>query len=78
MTIQNLKVGDKLTHYCSGEIVEGIVKNIGIDFVVTKHDPIRWGENYFTETTIQKSTVLQYKTSQTTPGAWFKGKKLKA
>lgn len=78
MLIQNLQIGDTIKHYCCGEIVEGIVKNKGIDFVESEHPPVKWGQNTFTKTTISKSTGLQKLVSETTPSAWFNDAKLEA
>ena len=73
MKLQNLKIGDKITHYCSGNLVKGIVKKVGFNFVETEHEPICWGENIYTKTTIQKSLFSQHEISQTTPGSFYNG-----
>ena len=46
MKLQNLKIGDKITHYCSGLLVEGTVVIKGKKLVVTKHKPDNMGERY--------------------------------
>jgi len=76
--LSELKIGDKITHYCFGHLVEGtVIQTDGIG-VCTKHEPIRWGNDVCIETWIQPSAYLQKKWgAETTPGAWYKGERLK-
>ena len=88
MKLSELKIGDSIKHYCSGVIVTGEVIETGKDFVVTKHDPVNWGSDIYTNTRIMESSYLQKKWGgtdkhglpskgpATTPGAWFEGKEL--
>lgn len=90
MKLQDLKIGDKITHYCSGKLVEGTVIEIKGDGVICEHEPVNWGRDIYTRTGIYPSTYLQKKWggtdkngqpckgSETTPGAWYKGKRLKS
>jgi len=88
MKLQNLKIGDKITHYCSGLLVEGTVVIKGKKMVVTEHKPVNWGKDIYTNTSIMESSELQKKWGgkdkngnpakgmDVTPGAWYKGKPL--
>lgn len=90
MKLQDLKIGDKITHYCSGAIVEGTVIEIKNDGVITEHEPVQWGMDIYTKTGVYPSTYLQKKWGgkdkngqpgkgpETTPGAWYNGKPLKS
>ena len=90
MKLQNLKIGDKITHYCSGKLVEGTVIEKKGHGVICEHEPVRWGNDTYTQTGIYPSTYLQKKWGgtdkngqptkgpETTPGAWYKGKRLKS
>lgn len=84
--LSDLKIGDKITHYCFGHIVEGtVIQTDGIG-VCTRHEPVRWGNDVCIETWIQPSTYLQKKWGgkyltpgpETTPGAWYKGERLRS
>lgn len=86
MKLQNLKIGDKIQHYLFGDIVDAEVIETDGRGVKTKHKPIRWGNDEFTETYVMPSTYLQKKWGgtdkdgnpckgmETTPGAFYKGK----
>ena len=88
MKISNLIIGDKITHYCSGKLVEGAVIEIGLNRVRTEHEPVNWGKDIYTNTLIVESESLQKKWGgtdknglpckgrDTTPGAWFEGTEL--
>ena len=88
MRLEDLKPGDKITHYCFGQIVEGKVIETDGKVVRTKHEPVNWGSDICTETLIQSSSYLQFKWGgkdsegkpaqgpHTTPGAYYKGEPL--
>ena len=88
MKLKNLKIGDKIEHYCFGSLITGTVIEIGKNQVKTKHDPIRWGDAVFEETNISESSDLQKryggtdknglpgKGADTTPKSFFKGKEI--
>lgn len=88
MKLQDLKIGDKITHYCSGKLVEGTVVIKGKKMVTTEHEPVNWGRDTYTNTSIVESSYLQKKWGGTdengqpskgmdiTPGAWYKGNPL--
>ena len=80
MKLQDLKIGDKITHYCSGAIVEGTVIEINENGVITEHEPVQWGKDTYTKTGIHKSTYLQAKWANepVTPKSWYNGKPLTA
>lgn len=78
MKLQNLKVGDKVRHYCCGEIVNSTVTKVETNRITTEHKEVIWGNDTYVRGIIYKSLDLQYNTSQTTPGAWYKGRKLQA
>lgn len=85
MKIQDLKIGDKITHYCTGFLVEGTVIETGIKAITTEHEPVQYGKDIYTRTLVTESSYLQKKwggTSElglpckgpdTTPGAWYEG-----
>lgn len=85
MRLSELKVGDKITHYCFGKIVEGTVKKLLKNGVVTKHEPVQWGRDKFSESFVLESSRLQKKWggtdengqpckgADTTPKAWYNG-----
>jgi len=75
-TLKTLNIGDKIDHYCSGEMVEGIVIERRGECIITKHKPVKWGNDIYETTVISPSLWLQMETSQTTPGAYINGKKL--
>lgn len=75
-TLKTLNIGDKIEHYCSGEMVEGIVVERRGECVITKHKPVRWGADTYETTVIRPSSWLQMSISQTTPGAYINGKPL--
>lgn len=89
-TLQDLKVGDKITTYCYGTLVEAkVIQTDGIGVCVS-HKPVIWGNTVCTETWVQPSTHLQKewgstdkdgkptKGPETTPGAFYKGEPLKS
>jgi len=85
MRLSELKVGDIITHYCFGKIVEATVKEVVINGILTTHEPVRWGKDIFTESSVLESSRLQKKWggtdengqpckgADTTPKAWHKG-----
>lgn len=78
MKLSQLKIGDKITHYCSGVIVEGTVKKIvSPTHIITEHEGIMWGKDEYKNTAIVESTPLQKKYGkEVTPGAWYKGEEI--
>jgi hypothetical protein len=86
MQLQKLKIGDKVKHYCFGNLIEGEVIQTDGRGVLTRHEPIQWGREKFTETYIAPSTYLQKKWGgkdkdgnpakgmETTPGAFYNDK----
>ena len=84
--LQSLKIGQKITHFCFGNLVEGEVIRIDGRGALTRHEPIRWGNDFFSETYISPSTYLQKtwggtgehgqpcKGAETTPAAFLNGK----
>ncbi len=88
MKLQDLKIGDKITHYCTGFLVEGTVIETGLKAVTTEHEPVTYGKDIYTRTLVTESSYLQKKwggTSEaglpskrpdTTPGAWYNGNAL--
>lgn len=83
--LSELKIGDKITHYCYGHLVEGtVIQTDGIG-VCTRHEPVRWGNDVCIETWIQPSTYLQKKWGgkdltpgpETTPGAFYEGNRIR-
>lgn len=85
MKLKNLKIGDKITHFCSGKLVHGTVTMKGKMFVLTEHEAVNWGNDVYTNTSITESSHLQKKwggnsenglpskVSYTTPRSWYKG-----
>jgi len=61
MKLEDLKEGQKITHYVCGELVEATVIQRSGTSVCTRHKPIRWGNQYFIETWINPSNYLQFK-----------------
>lgn len=91
MKLQNLKIGQKITHYCSGVIVTGTVIEKRNDGVITEHEPVQWGRDTYTKTGVYPASYLQKKWGgkdknglpgksefDTTPAAWYKGEILKS
>jgi hypothetical protein len=64
MKLSNLKIGDTITHYCSGKLVTGTIIETGKK-VMSQHEPVRWGEISFSQTCIHESTPLQKKLGRT-------------
>lgn len=85
MRLSELKVGDKITHYCFGDVVEATVKQVFDKGIITMHGPVAWGKDTFDESFVWESTPLQKKWggtdekgqpckgADTTPKAWHKG-----
>jgi len=85
MQLQKLKIGDRITHYCCGNLIEAEVVETDGRGVLTKHEPIQWGRDEYTKTYVMPSTSLQKKWGgtdekgmpcagpETTPAAFFKG-----
>lgn len=83
--LSELKVGDKITHYCFGKIVEATVKEVLKNGVLTEHEPVQWGRDAFSESSVLESSGLQKKWggtdengqpckgADTTPKAWYNG-----
>ena len=86
MKLQKLKIGDKITHYVFGNLVEAEVIETDGRGVKTKHKPIQLGRETWKESWVQPSTYLQKKWGgtgsdgqpckgmETTPGAFYNGK----
>jgi len=86
MKLQNLKIGNKITHYLFGELVEAEVIQTDGWSVKTKHKLVAWGRDEWTESWVRPSTYLQKKWGgtdkdgqpckghETTPGAFYKVK----
>lgn len=85
MELQNLKIGDKIQHYCFGNLLDAEVIETDGRSIKTKHEPIQWGRDTWTESWINPSTALQKKWGgtdkdgqpckgmETTPGAFYNG-----
>lgn len=85
MKLSELKIGDEITHYCSGKIVKGKVIELHKNGVTTAHEPVQWGKDTYTNTRINESSELQKKWggkdengnpakgADTTPAAWYQG-----
>lgn len=73
MKLRDLKTGDKVKHYCSGEIVEGTIVEVNHHAVITEHPPVRWGTNTYTQTAIRRSTELHRQSTgnEVTPKCWY-------
>lgn len=91
MNLQQLKIGDTISHYCCGLIVTGTVIELKNDGVITEHEPVSWGRDIYTRTGVYPASYLQRKWGgknesgqpcksnyETTPAAWYKGKPLKS
>ena len=76
-TLKTLEIGDKIEHYCAGELVEATVIERRGNSVITEYAPIRYGNDIYKNTTIMPSLPLQMPTCETTPGAFINGKRLK-
>jgi len=59
MKLQDIKIGDKIRHYCSGEEVIGTVIKKDDRSVTTQHQPVTWAGEKYTETHISGPTPLQ-------------------
>lgn len=85
MELQQLKIGDKIQHYCFGRLVNAEVIETDGRSVKTKHESVRWGNDDWSETWINPSTYLQKKWggtdnngmpckgAETTPASFFNG-----
>jgi len=69
MNLQDLKIGDKIFHFCFGELVEAEVVAVQKTFVQTKHEPIQWGRDTYINSYVSANTHLQI----TTPKAFYNG-----
>lgn len=86
MQLQKLKVGDKITHYVFGNLIEAEVIEADGRGVKTKHEAVQWGRDTYTQSYVAPSTYLQKKWggtdesgnpcegSETTPKAFYNGK----
>jgi hypothetical protein len=72
MKLSELKPGDKITHYCKGQLVEATVVLIGHG-VKTTHKPVEFGHTQQSETYILPSLIAR---QSTTPIAYFGGKQI--
>lgn len=66
MKLKDLKIGDKITHYCTGKLVEGTVIELkkcheGKPMVITQHEPVQWGRDEYKTSSICESSYLQKK-----------------
>jgi hypothetical protein len=90
MKLSQLKIGDKITHYCSGKLVEGTVIELKNGGVITSHEPVRWGRDTYEKTGIYEASELQKKWGgtdengqpckakhQTTPAAFLNGNNIR-
>lgn len=72
--LSELKEGDKIQHFVFGNLVDAIVTKVKLNGVETKHEPIQWGRETFTEGYVIKSEPLQAKYNNVvTPGAFKDG-----
>jgi hypothetical protein len=88
MKLFNLKPGNKITHYCYGNLVEGTVIEVTEKYIKTQHEPVQWGKETTTQTTIHESSYLQKmyggtdkhghptKGPDTTPGSFYNGERI--
>jgi len=88
MRLEDLKPGDQITHWCAGALIEGTVTANNGRNVTTKHEPVNWGNDNISQSTIMPSSYLQFKWGgkdsegkpaqgpHTTPGAYYKGEPL--
>jgi hypothetical protein len=88
MRLEDLKIGQTITHYCYGHLVEGKVIQTDGRVICTRHEPVRWGSDICTETWINPSSHLQFKWGgkndkgepaqgpHTTPAAFYQGEPL--
>lgn len=75
MKLSELKIGDIVSHYCSGQWVMGTVIETDGRSVKTSHEPVQWGKDTYTETWINPSEPLQAKYHHpTTPKAMWQDK----
>jgi hypothetical protein len=71
MKFNEIKTGDTIRHYASGELVTGVVISATANEIKTKHSPVRWGKETTEETTIRISEPHQQRAGYpTTPGAF--------
>lgn len=72
--LSELKIGDKITHYECGQIVNATVTAIKPNGVETEFAPIRHGNDTYTKGYVIESTPLQAKYyNVVTPAAWKDG-----
>ena len=73
-----IKKGDTITTYCTGMKVTGKVVEVESNHFIVEHEPVRWGNDIFTKTTVVKSSYLQrkYNGSMTSPKSWKDGKEI--
>lgn len=73
----NLKIGDIVDTWCTGMQVRGRVIEVRVNHFIVEHNPVRWGNDTYTKTTVSKSTPLQAKyKSPTTPASTYYGVKI--
>jgi hypothetical protein len=85
MKLQELKIGDKIQHFCFGNLIDAEVIETDGRGVTTRHEPIQWGRDTWTESYVMPSTYLQKKWggtdehgqpckgAETTPASFYKG-----
>ncbi len=67
-----VEVGDTILHYCSGVLVEATVESVTEHEITTVHEPVRWGNDFYSKTTL----FNQYGSKPVVPRTHFKGKRL--
>jgi hypothetical protein len=73
-----INIGDTIETYCTGAKVTGEVIEVNENHFTVEHEPVKWGNDTHTKTTVAKSSYLQIKHggSTTSPKSWKNGKEI--
>lgn len=70
MRAKDLKIGDTVKTWCTGQEIEGKIVSMDKHSFTVEHEPIGWGSDVFTKTRVDTSKTKTY------PLSYFEGQQI--